>query len=295
LQKILERNWKRRLLPLTTVHGAGAGDKNLVDRLQRRDPRALAELYDRYGGALYARILQATGKRRTAEDLVEETFLRAWNRIHSFDSEGGPIEPWLLAIARETAPEWSDEGSTTPPSPKLRRRILASAGHEPFGWAPFLAGAALLTLSAAVYFGGRERTFAIEVLNLREQLGRQNVMLTRVNEALSILNAPGTSELSFAVGSARGKVFVNPQQGVLLIASNLTPAPQGKVYEMWLLPKNGRPVPAGLIEPPPNGTVLHVDHEPVDAASLAAVGVTIENQGGASQPGSPPFLTVPLR
>src|ERR1017187_7803197 len=39
------------------------------------------------------------------------------------------------------------------PSPRLRRRILASVGHEQrrFGWAPFLAAAALLALFAAVY------------------------------------------------------------------------------------------------------------------------------------------------
>ncbi len=282
-------------MPLTMVLDSGASDKNLVGRLQRRDPRALAELYDRYGSAIYARILRAAGQRRAAEDLVEETFLRAWNRIHGFDPESGPIEPWLVAIARETAPEWADADGTAAPSPKLRRRILASAGHEPFGWAPFLAAAAVLTLSAAVYFGGRERTFAIEVLNLREQLGRQDVMLTRINESISILSAPGTSESSFTAGPASGKVFVNPRQGVLLIASNLTPPPSGKTYEMWLLPKSGRPIPAGLIEPRANGTVLHVDHEPVDAASMAAVGVTLENQGGASQPGSPPLITVPLR
>ena len=277
----------------------GEGDRALVERLQGRDPRALAELYDRHGRAIYSWMLGAAGNRGAAEDLVQETFLRAWNRIQSFGPASGPIELWLLAIARDAAPHCEDSdnpapGAAPPPSPKLRRRILASAGYERFGWAPFLAAAAVLALSAAVYFGGRERTFALEVLNLREQMRQQNIALTRFNEALSILNGEGTAEASFAAGQASGKVFVNAQQGVLLIASNLTPAPRGKVFEMWLVAKSGRRAPAGLFQARRDGTALHVAGGPVDVASIAAVAVTLENEGGAAQPTSPPVITAYL-
>jgi len=37
------------------------------------------------------------------EDLVQETFLRVWNRVHSLDVEKGSIGPWLLAVARNRA------------------------------------------------------------------------------------------------------------------------------------------------------------------------------------------------
>ena len=38
-----------------------------------------------------------------AEDLVQETFLRVWNRIHAFEAGRGALGPWLLAIARNRA------------------------------------------------------------------------------------------------------------------------------------------------------------------------------------------------
>jgi RNA polymerase sigma-70 factor (ECF subfamily) len=38
-----------------------------------------------------------------AEDLVQETFLRVWNRAQAFDAERGSIGPWLLAVARNRA------------------------------------------------------------------------------------------------------------------------------------------------------------------------------------------------
>jgi RNA polymerase sigma-70 factor (ECF subfamily) len=38
-----------------------------------------------------------------AEDLVQETFLRVWNRVHAFDHEKGALGPWVLAVARNRA------------------------------------------------------------------------------------------------------------------------------------------------------------------------------------------------
>ena len=87
---------------LMAVHAAG-DDTNLVQRMQRRDSRALAELYDRYGRIVYALILRVVRDVGIAEDLVQETFLRVWNRVHGFDAQKGSIGPWLLAVARNRA------------------------------------------------------------------------------------------------------------------------------------------------------------------------------------------------
>ena len=76
---------------------------DLLLRLQRREPQALAELYDRYGGMVYRLAVRMVRDTGIAEDLVQETFLRAWNRASCFDSERGAVGPWLLAIARNRA------------------------------------------------------------------------------------------------------------------------------------------------------------------------------------------------
>ena len=78
-------------------------DETLVARLQRRDPQALGELYDRYGRLTYALILRVVRDAGIAEDLVQETFLRVWNRVQGFDAQKGSIGPWLLAVARNRA------------------------------------------------------------------------------------------------------------------------------------------------------------------------------------------------
>ena len=81
----------------------GDSDPELAARLKRREPQAMADLYDRYGRLAYSVILRIVRDGALAEDLVQETFLRVWNRSQGFDSERGALGPWLLAIARNRA------------------------------------------------------------------------------------------------------------------------------------------------------------------------------------------------
>ena len=91
------------ILPFLMAVFGSSGDRELVERLKRRDPEALAELYDRYGKLAYSLVVRAVRDSAIAEDLVQETFLRVWNRVHSIDPEKGALGPWLLAIARNRA------------------------------------------------------------------------------------------------------------------------------------------------------------------------------------------------
>ena len=78
-------------------------DRELIERLKRREPQAMADLYDRYGRLAYSLIFRIVRDSGTAEDLVQETFLRIWNRVQAFDSERGALAPWILAVARNRA------------------------------------------------------------------------------------------------------------------------------------------------------------------------------------------------
>jgi RNA polymerase sigma-70 factor (ECF subfamily) len=91
------------LLSILLAIRAPEGDADLVVRLQRRDAQALAELYDRYGRIVYSLILRVVRDTGIAEDLVQETFIRIWNRVQAFDAQKGSIGPWLLAVARNRA------------------------------------------------------------------------------------------------------------------------------------------------------------------------------------------------
>lgn len=93
------------LLPglLLALELSDTNDTALAVALQKRDPQAMADLYDRFGRLVFSVVLGVVRDRGIAEDLTQEVFLRAWNRAAGFDAEKGALGPWLLAIARNRA------------------------------------------------------------------------------------------------------------------------------------------------------------------------------------------------
>ena len=63
----------------------------------------LAELYDTQGRAVYAMLLRMVRDRATAEDLMQETFLRVWIHRERFDPTRGRAAAWVMTVARNTA------------------------------------------------------------------------------------------------------------------------------------------------------------------------------------------------
>lgn len=91
------------LLPFLSTILRFKDDGALVERLRRRDPDAMGELYDRYGKLAFSVIFRVVRNQSTAEDLLQETFLRVWNRVQAFDGEKGALGPWILTVARNRA------------------------------------------------------------------------------------------------------------------------------------------------------------------------------------------------
>ena len=91
----------------------------------------------------------------------------------------------------------------------------------------------------------------------------------------------------------QGKVFVNPTRGVLLIASNLPRTPADKIYEMWIIPKGAKPVPAGLFQSQQDGNAMHVRPGIGGTGFYGGRRRHRENQAGADQPTTTPLILAP--
>lgn len=78
-------------------------DGDMARRLKNRDSEVMGELYDRYGRIAYTLILRIVRDQAVAEDLVQESFLRVWNRANAFDADRGALGPWILTVARNQA------------------------------------------------------------------------------------------------------------------------------------------------------------------------------------------------
>src|SRR5262249_1733406 len=135
-------------------------------------------------------------------------------------------------------------------------------------------------LVGIVWLGVREQQRTSE---LSAALAAARGDLSRVSQILTFLNEPETRSVSFGAQTPvpRGRILLNPTRGVILLASNLPPATQGRIYEMWLIPKSGPPKPAGLFQSERNGSALHVLNQTVDLSAISAVAVTVEPESGS--------------
>lgn len=78
-------------------------EPELVALLKARDELGLRVLYDHYSAALYGVILRIVIERETAEDVLQESFIKIWNNSASYDASKGRLYTWLLNVARNTA------------------------------------------------------------------------------------------------------------------------------------------------------------------------------------------------
>jgi RNA polymerase sigma-70 factor (ECF subfamily) len=82
---------------------ADAEDLRLIQAVSERNAEALKVLYQRYGGLLYALAFRIVGESQTTEEVVQDVFLRCWDRSATFDQRRGSVSSWLMSIARNRA------------------------------------------------------------------------------------------------------------------------------------------------------------------------------------------------
>jgi len=75
----------------------------LVNRLRNAEEAAFAEMYDRYSGALNGIITRIVRDDEAAQDVLQDSFVKVWKNIQSYDSTKGSFFTWMLNIARNTS------------------------------------------------------------------------------------------------------------------------------------------------------------------------------------------------
>jgi RNA polymerase sigma-70 factor (ECF subfamily) len=77
----------------------GADDVGLVVAIGRYHDDALTEAYRRHAGAVFALASRMLWERMVAEEVVQEVFLRLWERPERFDRSRGALRSFLLMDA----------------------------------------------------------------------------------------------------------------------------------------------------------------------------------------------------
>jgi RNA polymerase sigma-70 factor (ECF subfamily) len=83
--------------PQDDVEDQRRRERFLVQRAAKGDARACREIVEQHYGGMYSRALRLIGDRAEAEDLVQESFARAFGRLRQFDSSYR-LSTWLYRI-----------------------------------------------------------------------------------------------------------------------------------------------------------------------------------------------------
>ena len=188
------------------------------------------------------------------------------------------------------------------PPARLRARVVASVAPAParptgLNWlAHAWATVALAMLAAVLWQAYADRKLEAEISALNRRIGEAktvNAELAARNrllgDALALINLPDARQLVFGQPRReppRGRIWIEHDRGVVLLASQLPPAPAGKAYEMWLIPKaaGSTPIPAGVFNADSQGLAMHVWGQRVDVAAVKTIAVTLEAEGGVPAP-----------
>lgn len=77
-------------------------DGDIVQYIRKREEIGIDQLYSKYSAALHGIISRKVRNDELASELLQETLLKAWNKISTYDHEKGTLFTWLSTIARNT-------------------------------------------------------------------------------------------------------------------------------------------------------------------------------------------------
>jgi anti-sigma factor RsiW len=162
------------------------------------------------------------------------------------------------------------------------------------GWAGWLAAAAILVVAV---------TLGFEVGHLQNLLDNRDSKIaaleagkSRAEQVVEVLTAPTAQRVLLTAAKTPPAptahvVYLPSRGGLILQANNLSPVPDGKTYELWVIPADGSsPIPAGLFRPDAAGNGSVVLPAIPTGLSAKAFGVTVENSGGSRTPTAPILL-----
>ena len=157
-----------------------------------------------------------------------------------------------------------------------------------FGWA---AAAAMIVVVAMVWNQNTRLKSSVEQLAaLSEQQRSELDRAKRITDTLMAQDAKQVSVLPVGLKAPppQGKAIYSRQNnGLIFVASNLHALPAQKAYELWIIPTQGAPIPAGVFKPDAHGGAM-VINPPIPAGVEAkAFAITIEPEQGSTTPTMP--------
>jgi anti-sigma-K factor RskA len=193
--------------------------------------------------------------------------------------------------------------STAGPRPpaRARSRFLDALAREPrtqpwrsrlnwwgiVGWAT-----AAVMLVFVIGVSRHNRRLGSTVAELSGMVERERLAGDQARKIGDVLHAADARPYEVLPVSIKTKlpagkvIYSRDRSGLVFVANNLQPVPAQKAYELWLIPTQGAPIPAGVFRPDSRGTAMVMNPMLPAGVEAKAFAITIEPEQGSSAPTS---------
>jgi Anti-sigma-K factor rskA/Putative zinc-finger len=163
----------------------------------------------------------------------------------------------------------------------------------PKAWIPWAAAAALAILSISL--GAKINSLNKELRDASTQLADLRKQSAEARQVLEVLTSRSAQRVLLTTSEKSiqptGRAFYLADSGGLVFqANNLKLLASDKTYELWVIPVNGKPIPAGLFRPDGAGSASVVLPPLPRGVPAKAFAVTIEKAAGSDTPTAPIIL-----
>jgi anti-sigma-K factor RskA len=190
-------------------------------------------------------------------------------------------ERFISAIAQEAR------------SPVLREIARESAWRNwwrGLEWAA--AVAAIVVVGLLVRQNGELRR---RLASVDANTANQQQQLEQAKQLLTTLTSPDAERYVLVAGNTPPKpqgraIYVASNATLVFLASNMPALPEEKIYELWLIPTSGAPIPAGLFRPNAEGSAVIVKPPLPIGVEAKTFAITVEPKEGSAAPTAPPIM-----
>jgi len=189
--------------------------------------------------------------------------------------------------------------STAGPMPprRSRERLMKALAREPrqapirqrrwWTLVPWVAATALAMGLIAVWLQNLD--LQRRMADLQNESAQQLAELQRAREVVSTLTATDAMRVTLVAAKTppqpQGKaIYVRDRSSLIFLASNFGALPPQKAYELWLIPTQGAPIPAGVFKPDQHGSATVIDPPLPAKVEAKAFAITVEPESGSSAP-----------
>lgn len=187
------------------------------------------------------------------------------------------------------------------PPQRSRQRLMDAITREPkhvvkaksWAWwtlAPWFAAAALALVAGFLW--RQNIGLKQDLVQITGEQAHQQAQLEQAREIVSILTAPDAQVVTVVETNKppqpQGRAIYMRSRGSLIFMANKVPAPPPqKAYELWLIPMQGSPIPAGVFRPDARGSATIINPPLPVGVEAKAFAITIEPEQGSSTPTMP--------